>query len=293
MAVSPAPPTDEAAMVDFVTSQHVAEAAAAVRNATENRPKLALVLGSGLSSLADAVASADVIDVERIPHWPASTVAGHSGRLVFGRVEGQDVVILQGRIHYYEGYSMSQITMPVRVLHHLGIETLLLTNAAGGINREFEAGDLMLIRDHLNFPGLIGHNPLRGPNDETIGPRFPDMTEAYDPDLRRVAHEAADEEGLTLREGVYAFVGGPSFETPAELRFLHTSGADAVGMSTVPTVVVARHAGMRALGISTITNMALLEPEPGQKTSHEEVLEVGKIVVPRLTRLIHRILRKL
>lgn len=280
-------------MIDFVTSQQIEEAAAAVRNQTGSRARIALVLGSGLSSLADAVESPDVISVDRIPHWPASTVAGHSGRLVFGSLQGKEVVILQGRVHYYEGYSISQITMPVRVMQRLGIETLLLTNAAGGINPEFEAGNLMLIRDHLNLPGLGGRNPLRGPNDDSIGPRFPDMTEAYDRHLRRLAREAANEEGLTLQEGVYAFVGGPSYETPAELRFLRTAGADAVGMSTVPAVVVARHAGIRVLGISTITNMAVLDPEPGQKTTHEEVLEVGKIVVPHLTRLIHRLLTKL
>lgn len=280
-------------MIDYVTSQQIEEAAVAVRTHTESQAKIALVLGSGLSSLADAVDAPDVIAVDQIPHWPASTVAGHSGRLVFGSLQGKEIVILQGRVHYYEGYSIQQITMPVRVMQRLGIETLLLTNAAGGINPEFEAGNLMLIRDHLNLPGLGGHNPLRGPNDESIGPRFPDMTEAYDPHLRRLAREAAEEEGLALQEGVYAFVGGPSYETPAELRFLRTAGADAVGMSTVPAVIVARHAGIRVLGISTITNMALLEPEPGQKTTHEEVLEVGKIVVPHLTRLIHRILTKL
>lgn len=284
---------NDRSMIDFVTSQQIEEAATVVRNHTGSQARIALVLGSGLSSLADAVESPDVISVDRIPHWPASTVAGHSGRLVFGTLQGREVVILQGRVHYYEGYSMSQITMPIRVMQRLGIETLLLTNAAGGINPDFEAGDLMLIGDHLNLPGLGGRNPLRGPNDESIGPRFPDMTEAYDSHLRRLAREAAAEEAFSLQEGVYAFVGGPTYETPAELRFLRTAGADAVGMSTVPAVVVARHAAIRVLGISTITNMAVLDPEPGQKTTHEEVLEVGKIVVPRLTRLIHRILTKL
>jgi purine-nucleoside phosphorylase len=178
-------------------------------------------------------------------------------------------------------------------MRRLGIGTFIVTNAAGGLNPQFEAGDLMLIRDHINFPGLAGRNPLRGPNDDEAGPRFPDMTEPYDPDLRRLAHEVATDADYVLREGTYAFVGGPSYETPAELRLLRTVGADAVGMSTAPSVVVARHGGMRVLGVSTITNIATPDPEPGQKTTHEEVLEVGKLVVPRLTHLIHGVLQRL
>ncbi len=280
-------------MSDFITPQQIQEAADAVSRRTDYTPRIGLVLGSGLNDLADAVVDADVVSVGDIPHWPTSTAPGHAGRLVIGALEEKPVLVLQGRAHYYEGYQMSQLALPVRVMQRLGVETIILTNAAGGLNPDFEAGDLMLIRDHLNFLGLTGQNPLRGPNDDSIGPRFPDMTEPYDPRLRRLAHEVAREQEITLREGVYAYVAGPSYETPAELRFLLTVGADAVGMSTVPSVVIARHAGMRVLGISTITNMATPDPEPGQETTHEEVLEVGRIVVPRLTRLIHGILRRL
>jgi purine-nucleoside phosphorylase len=200
---------------------------------------------------------------------------------------------MQGRVHFYEGYSPNHITLPVRVMQILGIKTLILTNAAGGINETFTPGDLMLLRDHLNLPGMAGHNPLRGPNDDSFGPRFPDMVTPYDPGLRSLAHEVAGEEGFSLQEGVYAYVSGPNYESPAELRYLQIMGADAVGMSTVPSVLVARHAGMRVLGISTITNMALPDPPPGTVLSHEEVLETGKIVVPRLTALLHGIINRL
>lgn len=280
-------------MSDFLTPDQVRAAATAVRDHTNHTPTIGLILGSGLSSLADAVGDADVIVAGQIPHWPASTVPGHTGRLIIGSLQGQTVLALQGRVHYYEGYTMSQITLPVRVMAALGVKILFVTNAAGGINPTYRPGDLMLLKDHLNMPGMAGHNPLRGPNDESIGPRFPDMITPYDVDLRNLAHQAATEEDLTLREGVYAYVAGPSYETPAELRFLQMAGADAVGMSTVPSVVVARHAGIRVLGISTITNMALPDPAPGAKLTHEEVLETGKQVIPRLTALIHGILRRL
>jgi purine-nucleoside phosphorylase len=280
-------------MLDFVSREQIQEAASHLRSRTQQIPRLGLVLGSGLSGLADAVTGADIIAYDEIPFWPASTVPGHSGRLVIGKLEGQTVLVQQGRAHFYEGYSPGQITLPVRVMHALGVETLIVTNAAGGLNPDFSAGDLMLIRDHLNLPGLAGNNPLRGPNDDTVGPRFPDMTFPYDPELRALAHEVGRAEGIPLREGVYAYVGGPSFETPAELRLLRTVGADAVGMSTAPSVVVARHAGLRVLGISTITNMTTSDPQPGAKTTHEEVLEIGAIVVPRLTRLLHGLLRRI
>ncbi len=280
-------------MAEFISREQVQEAVAFVRQPTKQQPAIGLVLGAGLSGLAEAVTNADIIPYQEIPHWPASTVPGHSGRLVIGELEGRAVLVQQGRAHFYEGYSLAQITRPVRVLIGLGISTLILTNAAGGLNPDFQAGDLMLIRDHLNLPGLAGNNPLRGPNDDVAGPRFPDMTFTYDPDLRRLAASVAGDEEIPLREGVYAFVGGPSFETPAELRMLRTLGADAVGMSTAPTAVVARHAGIRVLGISTITNVPSMDPRPGQTTTHEEVLEVGALVVPRLTRLLHALLRRL
>ena len=213
--------------------------------------------------MADEVEYPIIVPVDEIPHWPTSTVAGHSGRIIIGQLEGQDVLVLQGRVHFYEGYSMQQITLPVRVMHALGMRTLIITNAAGAINDGFAPGDLMLIKNHLNFPGMAGFNPLRGPNNDAVGPRFPDMTEPYDVELRQLAHSIAAKLGFALQEGVYSYVAGPSYETTAELRFLRGAGGDVVGMSTVPSVIVARHAGVRVLGISTITNMAIPDPEPG------------------------------
>jgi purine-nucleoside phosphorylase len=280
-------------MNQYFTRVQIEGAAAIIRNRTRYEPTVGLVLGSGLNDLADSVEHPDIIPSDQIPHWPPSTVHGHHGRLVIGRLEDKIVLVMQGRVHFYEGYSPNHITLPVRVMQILGIETLILTNAAGGINETFTPGDLMLLRDHLNIPGMAGQNPLRGPNDESFGPRFPDMTTPYDPELRRIAHEVAAEEGFSLQEGVYAYVAGPSYETPAELRFLKNMGADAVGMSTVPSVLVGRHAGMRVLGISTITNMALPDPPPGTVLTHEEVIETGKVVIPRLTALLHGIIRRL
>lgn len=280
-------------MSEFMPQAYVEEAATAVRQRTRYQPTVGLVLGSGLSGLADEIEAPDIIPFEEVPHWPVSTVKGHSGRLVIGQLEGKTVMAQQGRAHFYEGYSPAHITLPVRVMRALGINTVILTNAAGGINRNFSAGDLMLIKDHINFVGLAGNNPLRGPNDDSVGPRFPDVTNAYTPALRELALETAVSLNLVLHEGVYAYVAGPSFETPAELRFLHMIGADAVGMSTVPTVIVAAHAGMQVLGISSITNKAILDPTTGAEVSHEEVLEIGKVIVPRLTRLLHGILPKL
>lgn len=278
-------------MEQFVTAAEVEEAASYIRGETAYTPRIGIVLGSGLSSLADAVEQSDSLPTGDIPHWPVSTVSGHAGRVVIGRLEGQTVFVLQGRAHFYEGYSIGQLAIPVRVMHSLGIETLILTNAAGGLNPSFEPGDLMVIRDHLNFPGMAGHNPLRGPNDETLGPRFPDMTNAYDPELRALAHRVARDAGFEMQEGVYCYVAGPSFETPAELRFLQIAGGDAVGMSTAPSTVTARHIGMRVLGISTITNMALPDPPPGTEHSHDEVLLAGQRAVPRLIEVVRGVVR--
>lgn len=268
-------------------------AAEAIRQQTKYRPTIGLVLGSGLSELADSIQNPDIIPYEKLPSWPQSTVVGHSGRLVIGTLQGKTVLVQQGRAHYYEGYSMEQITLPVRVMHALGIETLIVTNAAGGINANFTPGDLMLITDHINFLGIAGQNPLRGPNDERIGPRFPDMIETYNFELQEMARKTAVANNLTLQEGTYAYVAGPSFETPAELRYLQTVGADAVGMSTVPTAVVARHAGMKTLGISSITNKADPNPKPGTVVTHEEVMETGKQIIPRLTTLLRGVLDQL
>lgn len=280
-------------MSEFVTREQITQAADEIRRRTAHRPTVGLILGSGLGDLAEAVENPDIIPTAELPHWPHSTVPGHVGRLVIGHMEGRSVLVLQGRTHFYEGYSMSHVTMPVRVMHALGVRTLIVTNASGGLNPNFQPGDLMVIRDHLNFPGMAGNNPLRGPNDETIGPRFPDMTEPYDAGLRALAHEIGREQGYTLREGVYAYVGGPSFETPAELRFLQTAGGDAVGMSTASEVVTARHAGLRVLGISTIANLALPDPVPGTELTHEEVLLMCAAAVPRLVDIIRGVIRRL
>jgi purine-nucleoside phosphorylase len=278
-------------MNDFFTLAEIDEVANAIRSRAPISPRIAIILGSGLGSLADSVEEPAVISYADLPLWPVSTVEGHSGRLVLGQLEGQAVAIMQGRVHFYEGYSMAHITLPVRAFQRLGIELLIVTNAAGAVNPDFVPGDLMLITDHLNLIGMAGLNPLRGPNLKELGPRFPDMGQAYDRQLAELARQAAAGEKIDLREGVYVCLAGPSFETPADLRFLHSIGVDAVGMSTVPEVTVARHAGTRVLGISTISNKANLDGNT--LTTHEEVLEAGKIVVPKLTRLIKGVLRRL
>ncbi|MDY7042011.1 MAG: purine-nucleoside phosphorylase [Chloroflexota bacterium] len=280
-------------MDDFFTKSEFAEAADFIRSRTQYSPNVALILGSGLSPLADEIADADVIPYEEIPHFATPTIEGHAGRLVLGRLEGREVLVMQGRAHYYEGYSMQRITLPVRVMRMLGVETLIVTNAAGGLNPQFRAGDLMLITDHINLVGMAGLNPLRGPNDSDLGPRFPDMSQAYDPTLRELALRVARRLDLPIWEGVYICLAGPTFETPADLRFLRLIGVDAVGMSTVPEVIVARHGGMRVMGISGISNVAITEPTEGKVASHEEVLEAGRVLVPRLISLLRGVLREL
>ena len=270
-----------------------AQTADYIRQHTRHQPEIALILGSGLGSLADSVEDADTIPYEVLPNWPLSTVIGHSGRLVIGRLEGRPILVMQGRAHFYEGYSMAAVTFPIRVMHQLGIRTLLVTNAAGGIDPTYAAGDLMLIQDHLNLPGMAGNNPLRGPNNESFGPRFPGMTNAYNRALRRLARAVAQEEAIPLHEGVYCYLAGPSFESPAEIRMLHIWGAQAVGMSTAPEVVVAVHAGMRVLGVSGISNSCISDPASEENPNHEEVLEAGQAIVPRLIGLLRGVLRRL
>lgn len=269
------------------------EAADAIRSRTLHAPRVGLILGSGLNPLADDVEAADRIPYAEIPHFPPVGVAGHAGRLVIGRLASQTVLIMQGRAHAYEGISLQQITLPVRVMHELGIHTLIVTNAAGGLNPAFRAGDLMLITDHLGLSALVGHNPLWGPNDETLGPRFPAMSKAYDADLRRLAQRVADELGITLHRGVYCGLSGPAFETPAEVRFLRMVGADACGMSTVPEVMVARHIGLRVLGFSGISNVAIDDVDAESEANHEEVLIAGQTLVPKLMALLRGILAAL
>ncbi len=271
------------------------KAAAAISRVSPHLPRIGIITGSGLGPLADTAQDADVIPYRQIPGFPISTVEGHAGQLVLGTLGHQPVAIMQGRVHYYEGYSMPQVAFPVRTLQALGIESLIVTNAAGGINESFRAGDLMLITDHINFVGMAGSNPLRGPNDSQLGPRFPNMSLAYDPILRTRAQHVAKGLGLTLQEGVYIMLAGPSFETPADLRFLCTIGADAVGMSTVPEVIVARHGGTRVLGISLISNMVSFHPVHTTGTDdaealHHEVLATGAAAVPRMVQLITQLL---
>jgi purine-nucleoside phosphorylase len=258
------------------------------------KPQVGIITGSGLSGLAEEVEDPLVIPYGEIPDFPPVTVEGHPGRLVFGHLAGKAVAVMQGRPHFYEGYPLEQITLPVRVVRALGADTLIVTNAAGGLNEAFIAGDLMLITDHISLVGMAGHSPLFGPNDESLGPRFVDMSRAYDKELRKIALEVGRELGFELRQGVYVMVGGPTFETPAEIRFLRFMGADAVGMSTVPEVVVARHGGMRVLGLSHISNMAVGGPLEAKKEGlHEEVLEAGRKALPKLLALIKGVLGRI
>ncbi len=267
---------------------NVNETVAYIHETTAYRPEIAIILGSGLGQLGERLEQADVIPYEALPHWKSSTAPGHSGRLIFGMLGGKQVVCMQGRLHYYEGYTMEEITYPIRVMAKLGIKTLLLSNAAGGINTDFTSGALMLITDHINF---LGRNPLMGANEADFGVRFCDMSYAYDPQLRALALEAANELGQSLEQGVYVATTGPSYETPAEIRMFRMWGASAVGMSTVPEVIVANHCGIAVMGISCITNMAAGVLE--QRLTEEEVLETGARVGSEFQALMTRIIEKL
>lgn len=269
-------------------AEKLAETAAFFKKNRDIKPEVAMILGSGLGVLAEEISSPYAVDYRDIPHFPLSTVEGHPGRLVFGELEGRQVMAMQGRFHFYEGYSMERITYPVRLMKELGISRLLVTNAAGGINTSFVPGDLMLITDHIN---LMGTNPLMGANFSPQGPRFPDMSHAYSRELLAAGKEAGESLGIALREGVYAAVTGPSYETPAEIRFLRAIGADAVGMSTAPEVIVANHAGMKVLGISCITNMAAgVLP---QKLDHEEVMETAERAKEQFSALVRSIVKSI
>jgi purine-nucleoside phosphorylase len=260
-------------------------AAVVAKRAPGFQPKVGIILGSGLGAFADSLEKPVAIDYRELPDFPISSVHGHAGRLVLGYRGGLPIVAMQGRVHYYEGYSPLQVSFPARVLCRLGVKHLTVTNAAGGINLGFQVGDLMAITDHLN---LAGYNPLVGPNVDALGPRFPDMSTAYDPAAREVLFRAAKAEGIDLREGVYVSLSGPSYETPAEIRMLRTLGGDAVGMSTVPEVIVASHMGVKVTGISCITNLAA--GISAQKLSHDEVSEVANKVKGTFTRLLGRFL---
>jgi purine-nucleoside phosphorylase len=255
------------------------------------KPQIGLILGTGLGNLAEKVESPVVIPYADLPGWPISTVEGHAGRLVIGSLEGKNIIVMQGRVHFYEGYSMQQVTLPVRILQNIGIEILIVTNAAGAINPRFSAGDLMLITDNLNIAGMAGFNPLIGQNLDEYGPRFPDMSRVYDRTLSEFARDVAKKNHILLQEGVYAGLSGPSFETPAELRFLHSAGADAVGMSTTAEVIIARHGGLKVLGFSGISNKANLDGDT--ITTHAEVLAAGKILGPKLEKMVFGVIKEI
>lgn len=268
--------------------QEIKEAAAFIKNETNITPQIGLILGSGLGVLADLIEQPIVIDYSRIPHFPVSTVEGHAGELVVGSIKGKQVLIMKGRFHAYEGYGAETVSFPVRVMKELGVQTLIVTNAAGGINESYQVGDLMVISDHLN---MTFRNPLIGPNDSALGVRFPDMSEAYSKRLRKLAHDVAATQDFKLQEGVYVGLLGPNYETPAEIRMFRTLGGDAVGMSTVPEVIVARHAGIEVLGFSCISNMAsgILD----QPLSHAEVMETTEKVKPKFLKLVLGIIEAL
>jgi purine-nucleoside phosphorylase len=264
------------------------EALAYIRGIIHAKPRIAVVLGSGLGAFADELISPTAIPYSDIPGWPESTAVGHAGKLVFGSLEGLPVAVMSGRNHLYEGYTAAQVTLGVRLLHQLGARSIVFTNAAGGINLSYSPGSLVLISDHINLQGV---NPLIGPNDDSLGPRFPDMTDVYSKEYRALAHEAAHKLGIELGEGVYTALTGPNYETPAEIHYLRAIGADLVGMSTVPEVIVAHYLGMRVLAISCVSNMAAgILPK---KINHEEVLEVGRKVRDTLVRLLKALLPRL
>lgn len=276
-------------MQNYISLAQIDETAQKIKNLISVQPIAGIILGSGLNDLAESVQDAVHIPYSDLPNFPVSTVHGHKGRFVIGHLEGKPVLVMQGRIHYYEGYTMGEVTLPVRVMQRLGIQSMIVTNAAGGVHPDFAPGDVMLITDQLNLMGMSGLNPLMGPNLDEIGPRFPDMSQPYDRAYCDLARKIAADNKITLREGVYAGLSGPSFESPADLRFLRLAGADAVGMSTVPEVIIARHGNMRVLGLSGISNKANLDGST--ITTHEEVIEAGKIITPKVEKIVRGVLR--
>ncbi len=275
-------------MDQFVTLKMIDEAVAVIKEKIDVQPKVGLILGSGLGGLAESVFNPKIVDYQSIPHWPVPTIQGHAGRLVTGHLFGMPTMVMQGRVHYYEGYPMDQVTFPIRVMQRLGVQLIILTNAAGAIHPDYVPGDVMLITDHIALIGMAGVNPLRGPNLPEFGERFPDMSQVYSRKMQSIARGAAEKMNIALREGVYVCLSGPSFESPADLRFLRMIGADAVGMSTVPEAIVARQGRTLVLGLSGISNKANLDGST--ETTHEEVLMAGKLIVPKLTGIIQGVL---
>ncbi|NIK79216.1 purine-nucleoside phosphorylase [Paenibacillus castaneae] len=266
----------------------ISEATEFILDKTKLRPTVGMILGSGLGGLADEIQNATVIPYNQIPHFAKSEAVGHANELVIGEIEGKVVVAMKGRFHYYEGYTLDEVTFPVRVMKALGVESVLITNACGAVNTSFKPGDLMLITDHIN---LVANNPLIGRNNDALGTRFPDLSQVYNAELRQLALKVGKEQGTDLQQGVYAWWTGPAYETPAEIRMIRTMGADAVGMSTVPEAIVATHAKLRVLGISCLTNMAcgILD----QPLNHDEVLEVASQVRTKFTQLVKGVLKEM
>ncbi|MEZ4933068.1 MAG: purine-nucleoside phosphorylase [Saprospiraceae bacterium] len=266
----------------------IKEAEKYIRQRTSLIPQYGIVMGSGLGQLAEDIMAEEIIAYKDIPHFPASTVSGHAGHLIFGKIEGVPVVAMAGRFHYYEGYSLQEVTLPIRVMKSLGVKKLILSNAAGSVNPQHALGDLVFIKDHIN---LLPDNPLRGPNDDRLGVRFPDMLHAYDPDMLNAALSIAKNNGITAHVGVYAAMPGPNFETPAEYNYLHLIGADLAGMSTVPEVLVGRHAGMRIFAASLVTDLGY-PPEAIREISHEEVLAVSQAAAPNMRLVVRELVKR-
>jgi len=277
---------------DQLESQ-ITEAVKYIRGVTDKKCDVLIVLGTGLGPLADLVENPVKIPYGNIPGFAVSSVHGHAGQFVIGELQGVSVIVQQGRVHFYEGLPVRQITLPIRVAKALGASVMIITNAAGGLNPAFEVGDLMLITDHINFLGMAGNNPLVGPNCDDLGPRFPQMTDAYTPELQELAKSVATKLAIKIKFGVMFSQSGPAYETPSEIRFLRIVGADAVGMSVANEVLVARHSGMRVLGFSSITNVARLSLEEGEPPSHQEVIEAANVVGPKLVELVKGILGSL
>jgi purine-nucleoside phosphorylase len=268
--------------------QHITEAVAFIRKKTDAKPRIGIILGTGLGGLVKEIKKEAVLDYSTIPHFPVSTVESHHGKLIFGTLAGKNVVAMQGRFHMYEGYNLKQVTFPVRVMKFLGVETILVSNAAGALNPLFQKGEVMIISDHIN---LLGDNPLIGPNDDELGPRFPDMSEAYNKELIDLARQAALDLKIRLQEGVYVAMQGPNLETKAEYRFLRTIGADAVGMSTIPENIVAQHMGMRVLGFSILTDECF--PDALKPALLEEILKVANKAEPKMTAIMKEVVKRM
>lgn len=266
--------------------EKIKEAAQYIKNKIQDTPDFAIILGSGLGNLKDEVEALHILDYEEIPNFPITTVAGHQGKLIFGHLEGKKVLLLSGRFHYYEGHSMETVTFPVRVFHLLGIKNLIVSNACGGVNKDFKVADVMIIKDHIN---LLPEHPLRGKNIDSFGPRFVDMSEPYNKKMIAVAEEIATAENLDVKKGVYVALSGPTFETPAEYGMVKAIGGDAVGMSTVPEVIIAKHQGMDCFGVSVITDLG--GPDISYTVSHEEVLEAAHKAMPTVIKLVKGLVR--